>query len=156
MTYGFRRLTPADLPLANGWIARPDVARWWDDPLEPADLHAPDHRLWLVSLGERPFAFIQDYDPHAEPGHPFADLPPAARGIDQFIGEPSLMDRGHGSTLIRQHVERLFAEGAPAVGADPHPDNARAIRAYEKAGFTAGARRDTPWGPALLMTTYRP
>ena len=34
---------------------------------------------------------------------------------------------------------------------DPDPANARAIRAYEKAGFRRGRVVDTPDGPALLM-----
>ena len=116
------------------------------------DLAALDARLWIVSLDGRPFAYIQDYDPHAWPGHHFADLPPRSRGIDQFIGEPGLIGQGHGTAFIRAHVERLFAEGAPAIGTDPDPDNARAIRAYEKAGFVAGREADTEWGYCLLMT----
>jgi hypothetical protein len=36
------------------------------------------------------------------------------------------------------------------------PDNARAIRAYEKAGFAVtGGPLDTPWGRALLMERWR-
>jgi aminoglycoside 6'-N-acetyltransferase len=34
---------------------------------------------------------------------------------------------------------------------DPDPDNAAAIRAYEKAGFRAFDRRTSIYGPALLM-----
>jgi aminoglycoside 6'-N-acetyltransferase len=34
---------------------------------------------------------------------------------------------------------------------DPSPDNPRAIRAYEKAGFEKVGMIDTPDGPALLM-----
>jgi aminoglycoside 6'-N-acetyltransferase len=34
---------------------------------------------------------------------------------------------------------------------DPDPTNARAIRAYEKAGFVKDRFVDTPDGPALLM-----
>jgi hypothetical protein len=40
-------------------------------------------------------------------------------------------------------VDRLFAEGAAIVGTDPDPSTARAVRAYEKAGFTATAVQDT-------------
>ena len=39
----------------------------------------------------------------------------------------------------------------PAIGTDPHPDNARAIRAYEKAGFVGRGEALTDWGPAILM-----
>jgi aminoglycoside 6'-N-acetyltransferase len=35
---------------------------------------------------------------------------------------------------------------------DPHPQNTRAIRAYEKAGFAAYGEIISPgWGPSLLM-----
>jgi aminoglycoside 6'-N-acetyltransferase len=87
--------------------------------------------------------------------HHFACLPPGSRGMDQFIGEPDMIGRGHGSAFIRAHVERLFDRGAPTVGTDPHPDNARAVRAYEKASFAAGAICETEWGRALLMTRTR-
>ena len=39
----------------------------------------------------------------------------------------------------------------PRVITDPDPANARAIRAYEKAGFRQRPHVDTPDGPALLM-----
>ena len=156
MTYAFRPMTAADLPMANAWIASAEVSPWWDDPLDPDDLHQLDHRLWIVEREGAPFAFIQDYDPHAEPGHPFAHLPPGSRGVDLFIGEPTSMTGGHGSGLLRAFTEKLFAEGAPAVGGDPQPHNARAIRAAEKAGFVRGAIVETDWGRCLLMTRYAP
>ena len=155
MSYGFRPMTHDDLPMVRAWIATREAAPWWagDDDLAEG-LDSADTRQWIVSFDERPFAFIQDYDPHAWPGHHFAFLPAGSRGIDQSIGVPELLGRGHGSAFIRAHVERLFAEGAPAVGTDPSPDNPRAIRAYEKAGFVRGEARDTDWGHCLLMTCY--
>jgi aminoglycoside 6'-N-acetyltransferase len=45
----------------------------------------------------------------------------------------------------------LLASGAPRVITDPDPANARAIRAYEKAGFVRDRMVDTPDGIALLM-----
>ena len=39
----------------------------------------------------------------------------------------------------------------PRVITDPDPDNGRAIRAYEKAGFAKEGIVDTREGPALLM-----
>ncbi len=73
------------------------------------------------------------------------------RGLDQFIGEPDMLDRGHGSAFIRAFADRLLANGAPRVVMDPDPANARAIRAYEKAGFERDRIVHTPDGPALLM-----
>ena len=67
-----------------------------------------------------------------------------------------LWRQGHGSAFIRLHCDRLFAAGAPAIGTDPHPDNKRAIRAYEKAGFAAvSAPLETRWGRAVLMENWR-
>lgn len=157
MAYHFRRATADDLPLIRRWLAEPHVAEWWDDPDELDEaLDDPDTRLWIVELDGRPFAYLQDYDPHAWPGHHFSHLPPGSRGIDQYIGEADLLEKGHGSAFVRKHVERLFAEGAPAVGVDPSPDNPRAIRAYEKAGFSGDEVRDTDWGVCRLMVAWRP
>lgn len=157
--YSFRPMTEADLPMLRQWLQTPDAAQWWgalDEEMAnlAADLHEPGMRLWIVSLDDTPFAFLQDYTPHSWPDHPFHDLPAGTRGIDQTIGIPALIGKGHGTAFIRQHVARLFAEGAPCVVTDPDPDNARAIRAYEKAGFTRdenGGLRETPWGRCLLM-----
>jgi len=153
--YNFRPATSADLPLLREWRSRAHMIQWWgppeEDDMEEA-LSDPHTSAWIVELDGRPFAYAQDYDPHAWPDHHFAHLPPGSRGIDQSIGEPDMLGQGHGSAFVRQHVERLFAAGAPAIGTDPHPDNARAIRAYEKAGFTiASDPVETSWGRAILM-----
>jgi aminoglycoside 6'-N-acetyltransferase len=53
--------------------------------------------------------------------------------------------------MIRSFVDRLFGAGTPRVLTDPAPDNHRAIRAYEKAGFRQIALVETPDGRSLLM-----
>jgi aminoglycoside 6'-N-acetyltransferase len=77
--------------------------------------------------------------------------PAGTRGIDQFIGEADLVGCGHGSAFIRAFSDRLLAAGTPRVITDPNPANARAIRAYAKAGFHKQHEVDTPDGRALLM-----
>lgn len=155
-SYCFRRMTEADLPLVRQWLATPDAAAWWGDLDEEMenladDLFEPGMRLWIVSLNGEDFAFLQDYTPGLWPDHPFHDMPAGTYGIDQTIGIPALIGQGHGSAFIRQHVQSLFDTGASCVVTDPDPCNARAIRAYEKAGFTPIGERDTPWGRCLLM-----
>jgi aminoglycoside 6'-N-acetyltransferase len=44
-----------------------------------------------------------------------------------------------------------MANGTPRVLTDPDPGNARAIRAYQKAGFQKSHLVDTSEGVALLM-----
>ncbi|MET1111424.1 MAG: GNAT family N-acetyltransferase [Allosphingosinicella sp.] len=157
--YAFRPVTPADLDLLDRWRGRAHVVEWWGAPeLEPSAETLADGRvaMWIVEHLGRPFAYAQDYPVHAWEDHPFAYLPPGSRGVDQYIGEPDMVGRGHGSAFVRAHVERLLGAGAPAVGTDPHPDNARAIRAYEKAGFKAVTGPvETRWGRAVLMERRR-
>lgn len=157
--YRFRPAAEADLPLLRRWRRMPHVIEWWGDPeIEPEGEKMADPRvaMWIVEHEGRPFAYAQDYSPHDWEGHPFDYLPPGSRGIDQYIGEPEMVGRGHGSAFVRVHCERLFEDGAPAIGTDPHPDNMRARRAYEKAGFrTASGPVETLWGLAVLMENKR-
>ena len=159
MAYVFRSVTGADLPLLRDWRSRPHVREWWGPPQsdDPSEILSDGCvAMWIVEHGGKPLAYAQDYSPHDWDNHPFAHLPPRSRGIDQYIVDPDMLDRGHGSAFVRAHVERLFAAGARAVGTDPNPGNARAIRAYEKAGFViASDPMDTRWGRAVLMECWR-
>jgi aminoglycoside 6'-N-acetyltransferase len=158
--YHFRPVIPADLRQLYAWRAQLHWNEWWgaaedDRGFFEEAIADPHTKTWIVELDGCPIAYVQDYDPHAWPGHHFAYLPPGARGVDQSIGPAGLLGRGHGSALVRQHVARLFAAGASVIGTDPHPDNVRAIRAYQKAGFTvSGAPVETPWGRCLLMEQW--
>ncbi len=154
--YDFRPVTEKDLPMIAGWLAEPHVAQWWDDPeTEIAGIRESIDSIsvepLIVELDGKPIAYLQSYDPHLEDGHPYADQPFGTLGLDMTIGLPDLIGKGHGSAIVRQFVEQLFEEGAPRVIIDPHPDNDRAIRAYEKAGFRPIDRRHSEYGDAVLM-----
>ncbi len=142
-----------------GWRAQPHVRRWWGEPtVEPESekIDDPHIALWIVELAGRPFALIQDYEIQDWPPHHFDHLPPGSRGHDLFIGEPDLLGLGHGPRFLRQHIDRMFADGVPAAGIDPHPDNRPAIRAFERAGFTiTGGPIETLWGRAMLLERYK-
>jgi len=154
--YAFRSLTTADLPLIRRWLVQPHVARWWGDPdkqfaLVSEDLDHPAMDQFIVAVAANPFAYLQCYDPAAWSDNGLGAQPNGTRGIDQFIGEANMIDRGHGSALIRAFVDSLFTAGTPRVVTDPDPANNRAVRAYEKAGFQQDRLVDTPDGRALLM-----
>ncbi len=153
--YLIRRINEADLALISAWRGQLHVSRWWGAPsVEPEIEKLADPRIamWIIAHDGRPFAFLQDYDVHGWDPHPFSYLPQGSRGMDLFIGETDMLGQGHGSRFVRQHVETLFGGGAPAAGLDPHPDNANARRAFEKAGFArVSGPVDTPWGRAVLM-----
>jgi aminoglycoside 6'-N-acetyltransferase len=154
--YQFRPVSAGDLPLLQQWLNRPHVRDWWGDPARglaqiEAHIGDPTVALFIVSHGDTAIGYQQSWDPHAEADHPCRDQPAGTRGIDQFIGEPDFVNRGHGSAFIRLFVEQLFKAGAPRVVTDPNPRNARAIRAYTKAGFEPIDTRLTISGGALLM-----
>ena len=153
--YAFRPMSVSDLPTVRRWLEAPHVAQWWHDPSEQfelvsGDLADPDMAQFIVSADARAFAYLQCYNLGAwDTG--FGPQPEGARGLDQFIGEADMLGCGHGAAFIRAFADRLLASGTPRVVIDPDPGNARAIRAYEKAGFCRERIVDTPDGPALLM-----
>ncbi|HWK63901.1 MAG TPA: GNAT family N-acetyltransferase [Rhizobiaceae bacterium] len=154
--YDFRAVTENDLPMLGAWIAAPHAAAWWGDPEEEIaeirqHIDSVSVEPIIVELDGKPIAYLQAYDPHLEDDHPYQDQPFGTIGLDLTIGDAELVGIGHGSALLRQFVGELFAEGTPRVIIDPDPTNARAIRAYEKAGFRAFDTRTSVYGPALMM-----
>jgi aminoglycoside 6'-N-acetyltransferase len=153
--YEFVPMTSADLPLIRRWLETPHVSQWWHDPagqfeLVSGDLDHPDMAQFIVASDRRPFAYLQCYN-LSDWNTGFGPQPHGTRGLDQFIGEADMLARGHGSAFIRVFTERLLTKGTPRVVIDPDPTNTRAIKAYQKAGFSKDRIVDTPDGPALLM-----
>ncbi|HZP74562.1 MAG TPA: GNAT family N-acetyltransferase [Pseudolabrys sp.] len=157
--YQFRPMKASDLPLVQAWLHAPHVREWWGEPemqfaLVRDDLSHPAMHQFIVVADERPFAYLQCYDPTVWPQGGLGPQPQGTRGIDQFIGEVDMLGRGHGSAFIRNYVDQVIATGAPRVVTDPDPSNRRAIRAYEKAGFREERLVETSDGTALLMVCH--
>jgi aminoglycoside 6'-N-acetyltransferase len=154
-------MTAADLPLVQRWLEMPHVREWWGDADEQLELVSGDMdelamEQFIVAAAGRPFAYLQCYRQSRWSENGLGIHPAGTRGIDQFIGEPDMINRGHGSAFIRQFVDGLLGAGTPRVLTDPDPENARAIRAYQKARFRADREVDTPDGRALLMLRDNP
>lgn len=161
MSYVFRPLTKKDLPLVRKWLETPHVGEWWGDLGEGLaeireNIDSDSVEPLIVELDGRPIAYLQSYDPHLEDDHPYADQPFGTLGLDLSIGIAELVGIGHGSAMLAQFAAELFDEGAPRLIIDPHPDNLRAIRACEKAGFIKLGLRDSIYGPAMLMVMDNP
>jgi aminoglycoside 6'-N-acetyltransferase len=102
--YRFRPMTRGDLPLINRWLALPHVRQWWGDPEEQyalvrGDLDEPAMDQHIVSTAGNSFAYLQCYDLTAW-NSGFGPQPEGTRGIDLFIGEPDMIERGHGQAFI--------------------------------------------------------
>ncbi len=135
MMFKFKLLTADDFPLMLGWLSKDHVKKWWndsDDTLEKVALHygANDgtERFILLKTDkgkEKPVGYFQYY---------FDD--DDSIGIDQFIGEEDYLNRGVGTQAVKMFVEMIARRHRPArIILDPSPENKRAVRCYEKAGF---------------------
>jgi aminoglycoside 6'-N-acetyltransferase len=155
LPYTFHPMTADDLPLIRRWLREPHVRKWWGDPdaqfaLVAGDLDEPAMDQFIILAQDQPFGYLQCYSLTAW-NTGFGPQPESTRGIDLFIGEVSMIARGHGSAFIRQFVDERLRRDLPRMVTDPDPLNFRAVRAYEKAGFIRDRVVETPDGPSLLM-----
>jgi aminoglycoside 6'-N-acetyltransferase-1b len=158
----------ADLPLLHSWLQQPHVLEWWGNEnltiLESVRekylprIQEPYHVRPLIALrGGHPIGYCQSYVvcDHGD-GWWEGETDRGARGCDQFIGDASLLGQGIGTQLVQALLAYIFTDPAVTkVQTDPAPDNARAIRCYEKAGFRSRGIVNTPDGPELLMVVTR-
>jgi aminoglycoside 6'-N-acetyltransferase len=135
------------------WRNEPHVARWWttDDDPSPMTLehvvetYGPraEDGSWvtgcIIAVADRPIGYAQFYpwaaesDEARELGIPDVD---GSYGLDIFIGEPDMIDRGVGSRAVAALARHLFDEhDATSIALLTPVGNGRAHRAYEKAGF---------------------
>jgi len=160
----FRRATLADAPLLWEWRRKPHVARWWNVPPYEAqsladveeelagDAALSGHESLVVLLDGAPIGYAQTYNPGRASGEWWPDENDSTRGLDLLVGEESLLGRGLGPRIVRALCERLFEDAkVESIIVDPHPDNARSIRCFEKAGFERERQMETPDGDAVLM-----
>jgi RimJ/RimL family protein N-acetyltransferase len=143
---GFRPVEEKDLPCLFAWHQLPHVQQWWD--LEPSEVFAnwdlfvatyhhkmacPWQRLFIVYAQGQPIGYVQYYDVNQD--QRFAQ-PPGTVGIDIFIGQTSFLGKGYGGRILRQLLDELKKDPSiTKIVIDPHVQNVRAIRCYEKAGF---------------------
>lgn len=163
-----RPMTAHDLPMLHQWLNRPHIVEWWGGErpalqevlrdYDPKALAEARVTPWIGMLGDVPFAYAQSYVAlGAGDGWWEDETDPGVRGIDQSIADPALLGRGLGTRLVRALVDHLFTDPqVTRVQTDPAPDNARAIRCYEKAGFEQVRTIVTPDGPAVYMLQGRP
>jgi len=161
-----RPLTLTDLPLLHEWLARPHIAAWWKRPSSLGEVEQEfgslikgesTTRAYLVLGDGAPMGYVQSYVAMGSGDGWWPDeQDPGVRGIDQFLAHAEQLGRGLGTTMVRAFVQQLFADPAVTrIQTDPAPDNRRAIRCYEKAGFHAVGEVDTPDGRARLMVCER-
>lgn len=165
----FRALREDDIPLLHEWLNRPHVVEWWrgDDVAPtlaqtrakylPRVLESQGVVQYIASVQGRPVGWSQRYVAlGAGDGWWEDETDPGVRGIDQFLCDAHLLGKGLGTRMVKAFVHLVFSDSSVTrIQTDPSPENRRAIRCYEKAGFRAARRIVTPDGLALLMVQDR-
>ena len=145
----FRSLRASDIRLMHRWLSTPHVSQWWYDEgtsykeIEEKYLPRIEGREAVkpfVILHEgKPIGYIQSYRISDEDDEEYASLVSLknSAGVDLFIGETEFLHRGLGGQILRRFLPKhVFSD--PEVEAcviGPEPENAAAIRSYEKAGL---------------------
>jgi RimJ/RimL family protein N-acetyltransferase len=129
----FRTLEDSDFQTLFSWLQEPHLKEWWndgDDTIEKVESHYsgdPEFVFRFIfqsDLGD-PLGYFQYY---LEQGN--------VVGIDQFLGDSSLLNKGIGTAAVKAFTELVIKCCSPnSIILDPDPKNKRAIRCYEKAGF---------------------
>jgi aminoglycoside 6'-N-acetyltransferase len=141
-----------DLPLLERWFTDPEVFRYWGGAPKSREAIAADC-LGIENEDELVLSFIVEHD-----GEPIGYIQawsdePLIGGIDLVL-VPHARDRGYGPDAVRALALHL-RDGLhwAVVTVDPLVHNARAIRAFEKAGFRFEREApEHPDGPSLIMT----
>ena len=163
--FSFKPLQEADLNLLCGWLNEPHVKEWWDDHLTDEEIKTKyKERIgdtiiapFIACLNDKPIGFIQYYQADKVGDGWWPDEVEGTMGIDQFIGEKDLINRGIGTKMIRAFIDHLFDNSnVKKIITDVDPKNLRAIRCYEKVGFEFIKEMMTPDGVAYLMVMNKP
>lgn len=153
MRLRFRPFSADDYQLLLKWLSKEHVRQWWDDgevTIEDVARNYGEKEEGLERFilteddegGEKPLGYFQHYL-----------VSDGSIGIDQFIGDEAYLNRGVGTKAVAMFVEMIKRKHAPSsIILDPSPDNQRAIRCYEKAGFKYyETKEDAEGGIAYLM-----
>lgn len=158
----FKPLVKRHLPLLLKWLNSPHVQEFWDTGTvwtkEMIDAkygsYVEGYKLingkklpidaFIIYHNNYPIGYIQVYNAAKFPrygydvsevlqGTPYGDAHLAA--LDIFIAEADLIGKGIGSSAMKQFLHEIVWHNFDGCLVDPVKINARAIRAYEKAGF---------------------
>lgn len=156
--YSFRRLSHDDLPLIRAWLNTPQVKAWWGSAdrqiaLMKQDMKSDSIIMHVVELVGKPFAYIHNHDARAFAMPEYADLPPGARVIDTFLGDPDYLGQGHAAGYIDAYLRDLRLH-YPMVAVAANTTDARTLGIYKQAGFHKRRLAATRDGKLVQVMTH--
>ena len=143
-----RLLTEQDKDLLLKWLTDERILNFWEGKSSVFDLDRVTEKYYseedveiirtIIEYDGKSIGYVQMYKLNDELlneyEYPVTDK--VVYGIDQFIGEPEYWNKGIGTKFMKLVLQYLTKEkNADIIILDPHADNPRAIRCYEKVGF---------------------
>lgn len=129
-----------DLPILERWDSQKHVIE--SDPHDDWNWAVelkrfPTWREQLIAEAEgRPIGFVQIIDPALEESRYWGECATNLRAIDIWIGDESDLNRGFGTEMMTQAIERCFeSPGVEKILIDPLEGNEKSHRFYERLGF---------------------
>lgn len=166
---GFLPVAPEHYRLLRGWLETPHMREWWGDPDEELGFirdmveGRDTTRPFLITLAGEPVGYIQYWfighhqnEEWTKDNPWLLELPSETIGIDLSIGNPTLLSKGIGSAALSLFIRGLREQGFETIVIDPDPNNARAVRAYAKAGFRPVPQLEGRTGDDVLIMQYDP
>lgn len=158
-----RPATHGDWPLIRGWLARPDIQRWWGPQAstEAEVLMALDsaHAICrMIEVEGEPIGYAHAVDATLWGESLPDDLSPGTWDLDIFIAAEAHRGKGVGVAALELLKKEVFETTlAIAVCVFASIENESAVRAYEKAGFRwRRVWHDPVSGPEWFMIAERP
>ena len=143
-----RLLKEQDKNLLLKWLTEERVLNFWEGKSAVFDLDRITEDFYgeenvevirtIIEYQGQAIGYLQMYklDNEALEEYSYQSINKVIYGVDQFIGEPEYWNKGIGTKFMRLVLQYLTnSKGAEIVILDPHADNPRAIRCYEKVGF---------------------
>jgi aminoglycoside 6'-N-acetyltransferase len=144
-----RKMNHTDYEVMSKWLSTKEVLEFYGDVHSPFSFEQVKEKYeprvngdvpvvpFIVELNREPIAFMQYYKLNTKQFkentyHPGEHV----YGIDQFIGEPHLFNKGIGTIMVRKFIDYIGEHtNADIIILDPNISNVRAIKCYEKCGF---------------------
>lgn len=162
--FTFKPLSTEDLEILCDWLEKPHVLKWWNDHLTRDEIKITygqrigDHIVcpFIIYYHDKPIGFIQYYWASKVGDGWWPNEDDHTVGTDQFIGEIDYINKGYGTAMLKAFIEFLFCDpNVHKIMTEADPQNLRAKRCYEKAGFIEQGMVSTPDGESMMMTISR-
>ncbi|MBN2536082.1 MAG: GNAT family N-acetyltransferase [Spirochaetales bacterium] len=144
----FRLMTIDDLPVMHKWLNTPEVMEWYEKNGMPLSrvtekytkyiTHELPTDAYIITYSMSAIGYIQTYLIRNHPVYErYVQSESGDAGLDLFIGETSYMNRGPGKIIVTLFLKQIVfsSDQVKACIVGPEPNNIRAIKTYEKAGF---------------------